>query len=128
MKEMKKMEENQPGSQKTIEDTRAQILVDVLEERARQVNKFGIQRLEDGGLPQDERLMNDAKEIVRLAVKHGCLTWRMVLREEVFEAFDARNLDELREELVQVMATAMAWIEDVEERIVARDACGEIYY
>jgi NTP pyrophosphatase (non-canonical NTP hydrolase) len=82
-------------------ETTSDVLSDVHAERMRQDEKFGEQSHDDG-------------------------TWGLVLTEEVGEACQAalesrrnpclRRHDLLREELVQVAAVAVAWIEALDRR------------
>ena len=44
------------------------------------------------------------------------VTWASILREQVIEALEHQDRAELREELLQVAAVAIAWIEDLDTR------------
>lgn len=82
------------------------IMEDCLAERDRQDNKWGASR-------------NLTGEV-----------WLRILVEEVGEIAHALNEhddENLREELVQVMATAMAWLENIDRNKVIDDAWGPGY-
>jgi hypothetical protein len=44
------------------------------------------------------------------------LTWRDILLEEVYEAFAETDSDRLREELIQVAAVALSWVDAIDRR------------
>jgi len=114
----------------------SQILVDITKERERQDAKFGPQRHQDSvhpnpffldqtaatadqlamwyGIPTEE----DAKRRTDSRFRNGEGTWADILVEELAEAVGAalKSREELREELVQVAAVAVAWIEDLDSR------------
>ncbi len=73
------------------------VLGDVREERRRQLDKWGDQH-------------------------HPDSWWMVIETEELGEVaraiFDGEDLLKIREELVQVAAVAVAWIEDIDSRIV----------
>jgi hypothetical protein len=86
-------------------------------ERALQDAEFGTQHLEDGiRWVGDEPAMRAARKTCEFDTAHGTLTWRVVLWEEVREAFAALSEADLRNELIQVAAVAVAWIEDIDRR------------
>lgn len=93
------------------------IIHDYLDERDRQEMKFPEQHLPNGtshsNWSPDEMA---AKAVVANRVKYGGLTWRDVLYEEVCESFAEENDEKLRIELIQVMAVAGRWIEDIDRR------------
>jgi len=106
----------------------SQILVDITKERERQDAKFGPQRHQDSvptgfgpdmlaawyGIPTEAM----AKASTDYRFEHGEGTWADILVEELAEAVGAalKSREELREELVQVAAVAVAWIEDLDSR------------
>ena len=92
-------------------------LTEVAHEQARQRKLWGVQnhpsflRWKHGYLPPVDviREMNDG------AVYDGCLAWELILLEEVAEALEERtDLARLREELIQVAAVAMSWVESID--------------
>ena len=84
-------------------------------ERNRQEEKFPNQHLPNGTshLAFDE-LENFARLAVDQAVDDGSLTWLHVLAEEYYEACAEEDPAALREELIQVAAVAVRWIEDID--------------
>lgn len=49
----------------------------------------------------------------------SCVAWDGILLEEVYEALTEKDPTELRAELIQVAAVAMAWAEAIDRRPVA---------
>ncbi len=82
-------------------DEQATVLLDIVDERERQDQKWGIQN-------------------------HLDLTWNAILMEEIGEAAQevltrsmgsiAKGHGDLREELIQVAAVTVAWIEAIDRR------------
>ena len=106
---------------------RVPLWTQVLDERARQDKKWGEQNHPNGTGPRvslgtfgankyAESIAAWAKVRTELAREEGELSWRHILMEEVMEAFAAPDTDALRAELIQVMATALAWIECIDRR------------
>lgn len=111
---------------------------EVLRERRRQDAKWGCQaHLEDyiGGVngpqgPAHAQARADwygvpaedvAKAHCREASQAKTVTWFDVLLEEVCEALGAETIDDLRGEVVQVAAVALAWLEALDLRIANGD-------
>ena len=93
------------------------VLTEVIEERQRQIAKWGWQRHPDGtGELADLTARDRAQKLCDEATDAGRLTWRAILAEEVAEAFAESNPDRLREELIQVAAVAVQWIEALDVR------------
>jgi len=93
------------------------ILDDVFDERVEQDEKWGEQNHPDGTGRTFSTL--DAARIKSenaLRVAKGTLTWQDILEEEVIEAFAETDSQALIDELVQVAAVAVAWIECIERR------------
>jgi hypothetical protein len=87
----------------------------VWHERVRQINKWGLQERPNGtdaDLWKPREL--EVKEQYEFALKHDGLTWVHILREEVYEAFAEEDVEKLKVELVQVMAVAASWLQDLE--------------
>lgn len=93
------------------------ILSDVIYERQRQHARWGRQSHPDGTGGMSAVLAREAaqRECDDLTVS-GLLTWRAILAEEVAEAFAEVDQDRLREELVQIAAVAVQWIEALDRR------------
>lgn len=92
------------------------MLEEVFLERSRQDARWGEQNHPDGTGSADtlmdwEDLANEAKWQNDQAVKDGTLTFRGILKEEVYEAFAEDDPKKLYEELGQVAAVAVVWME-----------------
>lgn len=105
------------------------VLNEVLAERIRQDEKWGEQnwpsfvdgmagRVRNGyraayyGVPTEAQ----AKYVTEVHFKERVGTYADIFVEEVAEAIGAPDEDHLREELVQVAAVAVAWIEAIDRR------------
>jgi len=104
-----------PGNQATL-----RVMYDVEDERQRQDAKWGEQNHPDGKKPRSAPFANNSsyqRGLTDRAARDGRLNWQHILREEVAEAFDAIGDDKaLREELIQVAAVVVAWIEAIDRR------------
>lgn len=99
----------------------ADVLIEVDLERTEQDQRWGEQNHPDGtGLPYDRWAADDAKTSYEIAAHRGEITWRHILREEVFEALAESDPARLRAELIQVAAVAVAWIEAIDRRSSTR--------
>ena len=95
----------------------ARIGGEVARERLRQFERFGEQNHPDGtGGDDAEFLAYCAREAYENHRQAGSLTWLDVLREETEEVAAATDEAELRAELVQVAAVAVAWVEAIDRR------------
>lgn len=98
-------------------DTTREVLVEVYVERCQQDARWGIQDHSDGtGRPEDLTLAEAAKILNDHKAERGTLTFRDILDEEVREAFAETDEARLREELVQVAAVAVLWVEALDRR------------
>jgi hypothetical protein len=91
----------------------------VATERHRQLNKWGDQRrADDTGGALLRRQADAARSMCQASERHtpGGAGWRLVLGEEVAEAFAEADPARLRAELIQVAAVAAAWIYDIDRR------------
>ena len=94
----------------------ASICAEVLYERDRQDEKFGVQNHRDGtGTVGDQAWADIARQKNKANDKDGD-NWRDILMEEVYEAFAETDQKKLRAELVQVAAVAVAWVECIDRR------------
>lgn len=94
------------------------VLDQVAEERERQLDKWGEQHHPDGtgwgsymALAEDYKYIND-----ETVAQGGDPDWSEILLEEVYEALSETDREKLREELIQVAAVAVAWVEDLDSR------------
>jgi hypothetical protein len=91
-------------------------IFDVRCERERQDAKWGEQNHPDGTGRPGARLMADHYRRVCQAHTPETDNWQDILSEEVYEAYAETNPAKLREELVQVAAVAVAWVEAIDRR------------
>jgi hypothetical protein len=107
------------------------VLCEVAAERERQDAKWGVQNHPSGTGGEGEHWESDTLREVRrdrakqainacdLAASQKRLTWRHILNEELAEAVAEDESADLREELVQVAAVAVGWIECIDRRRAA---------
>lgn len=93
------------------------VYAEIAAERDRQDLKWGQQNHTDGTGQYPEQMDADvARMACQSAAEGGYLDWLHILREEVAEAFAETDPAELRVELVQVAAVAVAWIQAIDRR------------
>jgi hypothetical protein len=94
------------------------VIDEVAAERQRQDDKWGEQHHPDGVATTDvDRVAAEtARRACEAAADNGSLTWRLILDEEVHEAFAEADPALLRAELIQVAAVAVAWVEAIDRR------------
>lgn len=94
------------------------VLSEVAAERARQDAKWGEQNhpdgTEDGAFFAERARLR--KQLCQEHAAAGTVTWRHILDEEVHEAYTETDPAQLREELIQVAAVAVAWGEAIDRR------------
>ena len=90
---------------------------DVRREREAQDAKWGEQNHPDGtGVLQDDVVAMYFRNKCKHLAREGKTSWRYILLEEVFEAIAESEDKPLRDELVQVAAVAIAWVEAIDRR------------
>lgn len=95
--------------------TTANVLSDITAERKRQDAKWGEQNWPDGtGAPIWEAEAAAAKSATDANAQNGSVTYGDILIEEVYEAMAESDAANLREELIQVAAVAVAWVEKID--------------
>lgn len=93
------------------------ILSEVAQECDRQDEKWGEQNHPDGtGGTVRVALAEAAKVQTDKAAKDGTVTWKLILGEEMLEAFAETDYAKLRTELIQVAAVAVHWVEAIDRR------------
>ena len=86
-------------------------------ERKSQDERWGEQNHPDGtGYPVAIALANMARRKADAHAEAGDLTWGHILEEEFWEALAESDPVRLREELIQVAAVAVAWVEAIDRR------------
>jgi hypothetical protein len=92
------------------------VTYEVVRERGQQDRKFGEQNHPDGTSkmwqPEADLMRQDCEE----AFAGGQGTWKHILLEEVAEAIAEEDVKALRNELIQVAAVAVAWVEAIDRR------------
>jgi malonyl CoA-acyl carrier protein transacylase len=100
-----------------MKDHTAEVLSEVMQERARQDAKWGEQNHPDGtGGQFFKYVAKITREACDAQSASGQITWRHILDEEAAEVCAETDPAKLREELVQVAAVAVAWIEAIDRR------------
>lgn len=95
----------------------ARVLECVANERKAQTEKWGTQDWPDGtGSSLRFADADRAKKLCDEAHAAGRVTWRHILEEEVCEALAETDTKKLREELIQVAAVAVQWVEAIDRR------------
>jgi hypothetical protein len=93
------------------------VLGEVLQERVDQEAKWGEQNHPDGtGALYRVRASELQRRYTELGFERGEGTWTLILLEEVAEALAESDEARLREELVQVAAVAVSWVEAIDRR------------
>ena len=91
------------------------IIRDLANERLRQDAKWGVQNHPNGtGMTGDRARADSARHTCDVMFRNGTGSWRDILHEEVQEAFAEHDPVKLREELIQVAAVALAWVENMD--------------
>lgn len=94
----------------------ANVLLEVAAERARQdatwgqQDHIGVDAFVEYGVPSAA----SARAACATASAGGTVSWAHILVEEVAEALEAPSTADLRQELVQIAAVAVAWIESID--------------
>ena len=87
----------------------------VWDERTRQLIKRGMQTRPNGVSAEVWKPLElEAKAEYEATGEGEELTWVHILKEEVYEAFAEEDTEKLKVELVQVMAVAASWLQDLE--------------
>jgi hypothetical protein len=109
-----------PGGQPTeeaevISDTARQLVL-VHGERIRQDAKWGLQAHPDGTGEWHVQSADHFRMICDAQAARGEVTWTDILLEEVYEALSETDPEKLAEELRQVAAVAVNWLEAIHRR------------
>lgn len=116
---MTQSDEGTPNAGRHIRRRYLHILDEVQQQLDRQLDKWGVQSHPDGTA---DNILNRAysrggQEQCEEARSRGQMTWMHVLTEEVLEAHaEDPGTDNLRIELIQVAAVAIAWVENLDRR------------
>jgi hypothetical protein len=94
------------------------VLNEVYQERRRQDDQWGVQDHPDGTALRNHIDAAQAKiECEEARRIYGVPTWMHILQEEAYEAFAEEEPAQIRAELIQVAAVAVAWIEAIDRRV-----------
>lgn len=99
-----------------MSDRTHDVLAEVLLERAAQDARWGEQNHPDGTSVTFCPVAEHAKRRCGRKALAGTLTFADILNEEFWEAMCEKDSPSLREELLQVAAVAVAWIEAIDRR------------
>lgn len=93
----------------------AQVLNEVYSERMAQDEKWGEQNHPNGtGDPYYVAWSERYRKTCDSAFNRGVGTWRDILLEEFYEALAEEDPEKLRNELIQVAAVSVAWVECID--------------
>ena len=98
------------------------VLTDVMVERTRiRLDWPNEETMPDGTRHGGGKLVQlaHARQAVERAAKENRVTHALVFEEEVFEVMTEEAPAKLRAELVQVVACALRWIQDIDRRLAA---------
>lgn len=93
---------------------RSKIIKEIKAEREKQEHRFGEQNHPNGTSLAYGVEANFARSVCDKAFRGGNGTWFHILNEEVKEAFAEESPAKLREELIQVAAVTLAWVECID--------------
>ena len=97
-------------------------LIDVGFERNKQLEMYGDQHYSNGIVPDTytRNLETETKQYVEAAIDKGVLTWADILEEEIAELMNTPRSEhhdvEVVDELIQIAAVCVAWVEDIRAR------------
>lgn len=98
------------------------VLMEVDDERARQDAKHGEQNHPDGTGENgryDAEAADRARLLCQIRIAQDAVTWRDVLRQEVYAAWAETDPAKLRARLILVAAVATAWTEAIDRRVAS---------
>lgn len=98
------------------EHHRDNVLLELEAERLRQDRKWGEQNHPDGTDAVYVPYCGVQRSQTEARFAAGIGTWRDILAEEYAEVCAETNPERLREELIQVAAVAVAWVEAIDRR------------
>lgn len=88
-------------------------------ERHRQLKRWGLQERDSGTSAADWlSVCNFIRHETDRKTDEGTVTWVDILHEEILEVFSEEDPEKLKIELIQVMAVAASWYQDLVRRPV----------
>lgn len=97
-------------------ESRAKVYDSVNAERDRQEKKWGPQHWPNGTSEEYRWIADAYRDNCDAAFLDGSLSWHDILLEEVFEALGEEDDEKLEIELIQAIAVAVNWVEDIRRR------------
>lgn len=104
-------------------EKRISIFAEIHLERERQDAKWGVQNHPIRPEKSTRYFTVSAdlsRELCDEAAENGTITWYHILREEFFEAMAESTLERQREELIQVIAVAVAMVENIDRNNISK--------
>lgn len=92
------------------------IMEEVRAERARQDDLFGRQSHPFGTSIKFRAMAESARNSRQRATDAGTVTWMHILREGFWGAMSETSTDDMRAELVRLLAAGVACVEDLDQR------------
>lgn len=99
-----------------FEKSQGDVFSDVADERWRQDAKWGPQTHDNGTTKDYDDIAAAYKQVCDGLNNTGAITWHDIFLEEVFEAMAEEDDAALEKELIQVIAVAVNWIEDIRRK------------
>jgi hypothetical protein len=106
-----------------------EVLAEVAGERARQDQIWGVQDLPNGTGPSNsmfgvrlDKFATTVRRACEQAAETDTTTWLLIAAEEAFEAFSTLDPRLLREEVIQLAAVCVAWVECIDRGAVTGGA------
>jgi hypothetical protein len=100
----------------TLDSVRAEVFNLIDAERGRQEVKWGHQTHPNGTDENYSWIADAYRDACDQAARDGLVTWHDILLEEVFEALAEEDEVKLQTELIQAIAVAVNWVEDLLRR------------
>lgn len=96
--------------------SRYEIFEAVNNERNRQETLWGAQSWGNGTTAEYAQIADAYRDACDQASINGDLTWHDIFLEEVFEALTETDSYDLERELIQAIAVAVNWVEDIRSK------------
>lgn len=100
----------------TTNNLMEEIFKEIVQERKRQKQKWGIQNHPMFSFESD-RMICDISSVIYKSIndkENGGKSWYNILMEEIYEAFSEKDYDKVRQEFIQVLAVVIQIIEYLE--------------
>lgn len=94
----------------------ANVLADVAAERRARPADPALENIENGTGSHWQAAANEAERITAARKDDGSVAWSDVLLERVFVALSTYTPHDLSAELIRLVATVTAWVEDIDRK------------